>query len=167
MTAFRRMSGLSDVESYARAAAPTLAAVSVGSRIGLWLTIWRASAQLFYVAVTLLVFANLQDRSATITAALFGLVYASIRATTIANVFAFRRMTLVLDNEIRVVKKAVLPGLGPEPAPDDDIRKAVERLDRPLLLEYGGLAIIGLICLYYLFWALLYGASYQQLFELK
>src|SRR6201982_1960977 len=74
---------------------------------GLWPLAGRAAAQAFYIAVTLFVFPNMQDRTETITVALIGLVFASLRASTLAGACTQRRVALLLENQIRSVRQAI------------------------------------------------------------
>jgi hypothetical protein len=158
------MSVFSHVRAYQTPERTTFGRRCRASRIGAWPTAGRAIAQLLSIGLTLFVLANLQDRTLTIMVALLGLAYASIRATTIANVFAFKRMAAAWDDELDLIKQAVVPGLRAEAAPALETRAFTHDLDRQLWLEYAGLAIVGAICLCYLLSAIIFGIAYQQLF---
>ena len=133
---------------------------------GLWPLAGRAAAQAFYIAVTLFVFANLQDRTETITVALIGLVFASLRASTLAGACTQRRVALLLENQIRSMRQAMAQEIHARAISDAEIDQSLEALTKTLLVEYGGLAVIGAICLYHLGIAMLYGAAYQELLGL-
>ena len=124
------------------------------------------AAQAFYIAVTLFVFANLQDRTETITVALIGLVFASLRASTLAGACAQRRGALLLENEIRSVRQAMAQEIPSRAISDAEINRALEALVKPLRVEYAGLAVVGAICFYHLAIAIAYGAAYQELLGL-
>jgi len=124
------------------------------------------AAQGFYIAVTLFVFANLQDRTETITVALIGLVFASLRASTLASACAQRRVALLLGNEIRSVRHAMAQETSSRAISDAEIDRALAALMKPLRVEYAGLAVVGAICLYHLMIAIAYGAAYQELLGL-
>ena len=136
-----------------------------------WARLWPiaapAAAQVFYIAVTLFVFANLQDRTETITVALIGLVFASLRASTLAGACTQRRVALLLENEIKSVRQAVAQEIHSRAMPDAEINRSLAALTKPLLVEHAGLAVIGAICLYHLGIATLYGAAYQELLGLQ
>jgi hypothetical protein len=123
-----------------------------------------AMVQLFSIALALFVLAHLQDRTLTILVALLGLAYASIRAATIASVFEVRRMAAAWDNELSLLRKAVLSAPAAETIAVAATRSRFNPLDCQRRLEYAGLAIVGTICLFYLLSALVYGIAYQQLF---
>lgn len=135
-----------------------------------WARLWpmagRAAAQAFYIAVTLFVFANLQDRTETITVALIGLVFASLRASTLAGACTQRRVALLLENEIRSVRQAMAQEIHSRAISDAEIGRSLEALTKALRIEYAGLAVIGAICLYHLGIATLYGAAYRELLGL-
>jgi hypothetical protein len=121
-------------------------------------------AQLFSVGLALFVLAHLQDRTLTILVALLGLAYASIRAATITNVCAVRRMAAAWDHELSLLRKAVMPAAAAEAIASVETRPRLAQLDRQLRLEYAGLGIVGAICLCYLLSSLIFGIAYQQLF---
>ena len=135
-----------------------------------WARLWplagRAAAQGFYIAVTLFVFSNLQDRTETITVALIGLVFASLRASTLAGACTQRRVALLLENEIRSVRQAMVQELHSRAIPAAAIDRSLDALTKALRIEYAGLAMISGICLYHLGIATLYGAAYQELLGL-
>lgn len=133
---------------------------------GLWPLAGRVVAQAFYIAVTLFVFANLQDRSETITVALIGLVFASLRASTLGSACAQRRVAFLLENEIKSVRRAMAEQMPSEPVADAELDRALEAVTMPLRIEYAGLAMVGAICLYHLAVAIFYGAAYQELLGL-
>jgi hypothetical protein len=132
----------------------------------LWPVVGHAAAQAFYIAVTLFVFANLQDRTETITVALIGLVFASLRASTLAGACTQRRAALLLENEIKRVRRAMTQENHSRAISDADIDRSLDALSQPLRVEYAGLGMIGAICLYHLGIATLYGAAYQELLGL-
>ena len=132
----------------------------------LWPVAGRAAGQAFYIAVTLFVFANLQDRTETITVALIGLVFASLRASTLAGACTQRRVALLLENEIRSVRQAMAQEIHSRAISDAEIDRSLEALTKALHIEYAGLAVIGAICLYHLGIAILYGAAYRELLGL-
>jgi hypothetical protein len=123
-----------------------------------------ASVQLFSIALAWFVLAHLQDRTLTILVALLGLAYAGIRAATSTSVFELRRMAAAWDHELSLLRRAALSAPAAEPIAAAGTSARLNRLDRRLWLEYAGLAIVGAICLFYLFSALVYGIAYQQLF---
>lgn len=133
---------------------------------GLWPLAGRAAAQAFYIAVTLFVFANLQERTETITVALIGLVFASLRASTLAGACTQRRVALLLENQIRSVRQAMAQEIHARAISDAEIDRSLEALTKPLRVEYAGLGVVGAICLYHLGIAMLYGAAYQELLGL-
>ena len=136
-----------------------------------WARVWPmargAAAQAFYIAVTLFVFANLQDRTETITVALIGLVFASLRASTLAGACTQRRVALLLENEIRGVRQAMAQERHPGAISAAKIDRSLDALTKALRIDYAGLAVIGAICLYHLGIATLYGAAYQELLGLN
>jgi len=132
----------------------------------LWPVARRAAAQAFYIAVTLFVFSNLQDRTETITVALIGLVFASLRASTLAGACAQRRVALLLENEIRGVRQAMTQESPSRSISDAEIDRSLDALIMPLRVEYAGLAVIGATCFYHLAVATVYGAAYQELLGL-
>ena len=131
-----------------------------------WPLAGRVAAQAFYIAVTLFVFANLQDRTETITVALIGLVFASLRASTLAGACAQRRGALLLENQIRSMRQAMAQEIPSRAISDAEIDRALAALTKPLRVEYAGLALVGAICLYHLMIAIAYGAAYQELLGL-
>ena len=133
---------------------------------GIWLRAGRLAAQAFYVAVTLVVFANVQDRTQTITVALIGLVFASLRATSLASACAQRRAALLLEIEIRNMRQMAALGTQALAIGSSELDWSIEAPAKPLNIEYAGVAAIGAICLYHLAVAILYGMAYQQILEL-
>jgi hypothetical protein len=135
-----------------------------------WVRLWpwagRAAAQAFYIGVTLFVFSTLQDRSETITVALIGLVFASLRASTLAGACTQRRVALLLENQIRSVRQAMPQEIHSRAISEAEIDRSLDALTKPLRVEYAGLAVIGGVCLYHLSIATLYGAAYQELLGL-
>jgi hypothetical protein len=156
------MTGLAHAPDSLRADAATRGA----GRGRLWPVVWRIVAQAFYIAFTLFVFANLQDRSETITVALIGLVFASLRASTLAGACAQRRVAFLLENEVRSVRQTVAQEIHSRALSAAQIDRSLEALTMPLRIEYAGLAVIGAICLYHLGIAIVYGAAYQELLGL-
>ena len=132
----------------------------------LWPIVARAAIGLAYIGVTLFVFASLQDRSETITVALIGLVFASLRATTSGGVCAQRRVVFLLENEIKSARRTIAEGIPSQSASDTELDRSLDALARPLRVEYVGLAAIAAICLYQLSLAIFYGMAYQQILEL-
>jgi hypothetical protein len=156
------MTGLAHAPDYLTADAATRGA----GRGTLWPAAGRVAAQAFYIAVTLFVFVNLQDRSETITVALIGLVFASLRASTLAGACAQRRIALLLENEIKNVRQTMAREIHSLPVSDAELDRSLEAMMKLSRIEYAGLAVIGAICLYYLGVAMLYGAAYQELLGL-
>lgn len=156
------MTGLAHAPDYVRADATTRGE----GRGQLWPAAGRVAAQAFYIAVTLFVFANLQDRSETITVALIGLVFSSLRASTLASACAQRRIALLLENEIKNVRQTMAREIHSLPVSDAELDRSIDALTRLSRIEYAGLAVIGAVCLYHLGVAIFYGAAYQELLGL-
>ena len=157
------MTGIVDAADYVRPA--------TAPRSGEWLSrLWpitgRVAMCLGYIGVTLLVFASLQDRSETITVALIGLVFASLRTTTLGGVCAQRRVAFILENELKSARRTTAQGISSEPVCDIELDRSLDALSRPLRVEYVALAAIASICLYQLSLAVFYGMAYQQILEL-
>jgi hypothetical protein len=157
------MTGIAHAADYARAAA--------APRSGEWLSrLWpvlgRVAICIGYIGITLFVFASLQDRSETITVALIGLVFASLRATTLGGVCAQRRVAFILENEIKSVRRTIAQDIPSEPAFDSELDRSLDAMVKPLRVEYIGLAAVASICLYQLSLAIVYGMAYQQILEL-
>lgn len=133
---------------------------------GLWLLAGHVLVQAGFIAVTLLVFAYLQDRSETITVALIGLVFASLRASTLSGACAQQRVALLLENEIKSVRRNMAEHLESLPASDIELDRGLDALAKPLRIDYAGLAIVGAICFYHLAIAIFFGAAYQELLGL-
>ncbi|HEY1505901.1 MAG TPA: hypothetical protein VGF92_16465 [Stellaceae bacterium] len=133
---------------------------------GLWPAAGYVAVQILYISITLFIFANIQDRSETITAALIGLVFAGLRASTLASACAQRRAALLLQNEIKSVRQAMAQDIRSPAVSNADIDRSLEALTKPFRLEYAGLAAIAAICLYHLGIAILYGTAYQELLGL-
>jgi hypothetical protein len=132
----------------------------------LWPVVARIAICTCYIGLVLFVFASLQDRSETITVALIGLVFASLRATTLGGVCAQRRVAFLLESEIRNARQTIAQGI---PAPlisDAEFDQALDALTRSLRVEYVGLAVIASICVYQLSLAVFYGMAYRQILEL-
>ena len=158
------MTGLAHAPEFLRADATT----SSGERLrGLLPLAGRVAAQIFYIAVVFFVFANLQDRSETITVALIGLVFASLRASTLASACAQRRVALLLENEIKSVRRTMAQEIPSLPVSDMELDRALEAQAKRLRIEYAGIAVIGAICFYHLGIAILYGMAYQELLGLR
>ena len=104
------------------------------------------AVQIFTVGLSWLVFANVQDREQTITIALLGLAYAGLRGNATANRLTLRRIASILETSQNT---------------------QVTAADRAAWLDYTGLTLLGLICLYHLGIALLYGAALKQILELN
>lgn len=132
----------------------------------LWPVAGRITAQAFYIAVTVFVFTNLQDRSETITVALIGLVFASLRASTLAGACAQRRVALLLENEIKNVRQTLAQEIRSLPVSDAELDRSLDAMTMLSRIEYAGLAVVGGICLYHLGIAIFYGAAYQELLGL-
>src|SRR6185312_564554 len=132
----------------------------------LWPIVARAAIGLAYIGVTLFVFASLQDRSETITVALIGLVFASLRATTSGGVCAQRRVAFLLENEIKSARQTIAQGIPSTPVSDTAFDRSLDALSRPMRIDYAGLAVIASICLYQLSLAIFYGMAYRQLLGL-
>jgi hypothetical protein len=158
------MTGLAHAADYARAAA----APRLGARLnGLWPLAARLTACACYIGITLFVFASLQDRTETITVALIGLVFASLRASTITGTCAQRRIAFLLENEIKSARRTITQGIDAASVSDATLDRSLDALAKPLRVEYAGLTVIGAICLYQLSLAILYGMAYQQILELR
>ncbi len=134
---------------------------------GLWPIAGRVAVCACYIGVALFVFASLQDRTETITVALIGLVFASLRATTLVGVCAQRRVAFLLENEIKSARQTMAQGIPPTPVSDAEFDRSLDALSRPLLIDYASLAVIALICLYQLSLAVFYGMAYQQMLGLN
>jgi hypothetical protein len=158
------MTGIAHAADYLRAAA---APRSVEWLSGLWPIVGRVAVCACYIGITLFVFASLQDRSETITVALIGLVFASLRATTLGGVCAQRRVAYLLENEIKNARQTIAQGIPSTPVSDAEFDRCLDALARPLRVEYVGLAVIASICLYQLSLAIVYGMAYQQILELR
>lgn len=126
----------------------------------------RIAAQVFYIAVMLFLFANLQDRTETITVALIGLVFASLRASTLSSACAQQRVAFLLETEIKSVRQTMTQEARPLSISGAEIDQSLEALTKLLRIDYAGLTVIGAICLYHLGIAILYGAAYQELLGL-
>jgi hypothetical protein len=157
------MTGIAHAADYLRTAAAPRAGEWLS---GLWPIAGRVAACACYIGVTLFVFASLQDRSETITVALIGLVFASLRATTLGGVCAQRRVAFLLENEIKNARQTLAQGLPPAPVSDAEFDQSLDALARPVRIEYAGLALLASICLYQLSFAIFYGMAYRQIFEL-
>jgi hypothetical protein len=157
------MTGLAHAPEFLRADATTR---SEGVR-GLLPLAGRIAAQIFYISVVFFVFANLQDRSETITVALIGLVFASLRASTLASACAQRRVALLLENEIKSVRRTMAQEIPSLPVSDIELDRALEAQAKRLRIEYVGIAVIGATCFYHLGIAILYGMAYQELLGLR
>lgn len=156
------MAGLAHALGYRRADAATRGA----DRGRLWPMAGRIAAQAFYIAVVLFVFANLQDRNETITIALIGVVFASLRASTLAGACAQRRIALLLENEIKNVRQALAQEIHALPVSDAELGRSLDAMTMLSRIEYAGLAVIGAVCLYHLGMATVSGAAYQELLGL-
>jgi hypothetical protein len=158
------MTGLAHAADYLRAAA----APRRGERLrGLWPLAARLATCACYIGITLFVFASLQDRTETITVALIGLVFASLRASTITGTCAQCRMAFLLENEIKSARQTMAQGIDATLASDAALDRSLDALAKPLRIEYAGLTVIGAICLYQLALAIFYGMAYQQILELR
>jgi hypothetical protein len=133
---------------------------------GLWPIAGRVAFCVCYIGVALFVFASLQDRTETITVALIGLVFASLRATTLGGVCAQRRVAFLLENEIKSARQTIAQGIPSAPVSDAAFDRSLDALSRPLRIDYAGLAVIASICLYQLSLAIFYGMAYQQILGL-
>jgi len=158
------MTGLAHAADYLRAAATPRS--SAGLR-GLWPLAARFAFCACYIGITLFVFASLQDRSETITVGLIGLVFASLRASTLAGTCAQRRVAFLLENEIKSARQTIAQGIDAAPVSDIEFDRALEALAKPVRIEYAGLAAVAAICLYQLTLAVFYGMAYQQILELR
>jgi small-conductance mechanosensitive channel len=134
--------------------------------IRLWPVAGRVAICLGYIGITLFVFASLQDRSETITVGLIGLVFASLRATTLGGVCAQRRVAFLLENEIKSARRTIAEGIPSHPLSDAAFDRSLDALAKPLRVEYIGLAAVASICLYQLALAIFYGMAYRQILEL-
>jgi hypothetical protein len=132
-----------------------------------WPVAGRIAICTCYIGLVLFVFASLQDRSETITVALIGLVFASLRATTLGGVCTQRRVAFLLESEIRHARQTIAQGIPAKPVSDAELDRSLDDLTRPLRIEYLGLAAIASICVYQLSFAVFYGMAYQQIFELR
>lgn len=141
------MSSLAELRGYhpLEALARHVRGRKLGS-IAIWPSVGHAAVQIFSVGLAWVVFATVQDREQTITIALLGLAYAGLRANAVANRIALHRIASVLE------------------VPQNTEATSADRTAR---LDYAGLALLGLICLYHLGIAILYGAALQQILELN
>jgi hypothetical protein len=145
----------------------TAAAPRGGERLNrLWPVAARAAICLGYIGITLFVFASLQDRSETITVALIGLVFASLRAATLGGVCAQRRVAFLLENQIKSARRSIAERIPSQPVSDTEFDRSLAALAKPLRVEYVGLAAVASICLYQLSLAVFYGMAYRQILEL-
>jgi hypothetical protein len=159
------MTGLAHAPDFLQADATTT--TRGGERLrGLLPVAGRIAAQIFYVAVTLFLIANVQDRSETITVALIGLVFASLRASTLASACAQRRVAFLLESEIKSVRRTMAQEIPSLPVSDIELDRALDAQAKRLRIEYAGVAVIGAICFYHLGIAILYGMAYQELLGL-
>jgi small-conductance mechanosensitive channel len=133
---------------------------------GLWPIAGRVAFCVCYIGVALFVFASLQDRTETITVALIGLVFASLRATTLGGICVQRRVAFLLENEIKNARQTIAQGIPSAPVSDAAFDRSLDALSRPLRIDYAGLAVIASICLYQLSLAIFYGMAYQQILGL-
>jgi small-conductance mechanosensitive channel len=158
------MTGLAHAADYLRAAAVP----RIGEGLhGLWPMVARVALCAGYIGLTLFVFASLQDRQETITVALIGLVFASLRASTLAGTCAQRRVAFLLENEIKSARRTMAQGIDAAPISDVELDRSLDGLAKPLRIEYAGLTVIGAICLYKLVIAIFYGMAYQQILGLS
>jgi small-conductance mechanosensitive channel len=157
------MTGLAHAADYLRAAAPRR-----GEGLsGLWPMAARLAICAGYIGIALFVFASLQDRTETITVALIGLVFASLRASTLTGTWAQRRVAFLLENEIKSARQTMAQGIDAARISDDELDRSLDALAKPLRIEHVGLTVIGAICLYQLSLAIFYGIAYQQILELR
>lgn len=158
------MTGLAHAADYLRAAAMPRGGEALS---GLWSIATRVALCAAYIGITFFVFASLQDRSETITVALIGLVFASLRASTLAGACAQRRVAFLLENEIRSARQTMAQGIDAAPVSDAALDRSLDALAKPARIEYAGLTVIGAICLYKLALAIVYGMAYQQILGLN
>ena len=158
------MTGLAHAADYLRAAAGPRSGEGLG---GLWPMAARLAICACYIGIALFVFASLQDRTETITVALIGLVFASLRASTLTGTCAQRRVAFLLENEIKSARQTMAQGIDAAPVSDAEFDRSLDALAKPLRIEYAGLTVIGAICLYQLSLAIFYGIAYQQILELR
>jgi hypothetical protein len=133
----------------------------------LWPAVGRVAMCAGYIGLILFVFASIQDRSETITVSLIGLVFASLRATTLGGVCAQRRVAFLLENEIKNARQTIAQDILPATLSDAEFDRSIEALARPVRIEYVGLAAIAAICVYQISLAIFYGMAYQQILELR
>jgi hypothetical protein len=156
------MTGFAHAAEYLR----TAAAPRHGEWLsGLWPTAGRVAICLGYIGIILFVFTSLQDRTESITVALIGLVFASLRATTLGSACAQRRIAFLLESEIKQVRRTIAQGVPSSTVSDAEFDRALDALVKPARIEYVGLAVVASICLYQLTLAVIYGIAYQQIFE--
>jgi hypothetical protein len=150
--------------------APTFVSADAATRGkgrgALWSLAGRIPAQAFYIAVTLFLFDSLQDRTETITVALIGLVFASLRASTLSGACAQQRVAFLLETEIKSVRRTITQAAHSVPISDVELDRSLEALAMRSRIEYAGLAVVAAICLYHLGIAIFYGAAYQELLGL-
>jgi len=97
---------------------------------GLWPIAGRVAFCVCYIGVALFVFASLQDRTETITVALIGLVFASLRATTLGGVCAQRRVAFLLENEIKSARQTIAQGIPSTPVSDTAFDRSLELIEQ-------------------------------------
>lgn len=125
-----------------------------------WPSLGRAAAQILTIGIAWVVFADVQDREPTIIIALLGLAYAGLRADAVAHRTALRRIADILKGSFASQRQEGDPVGAAQ-------NTRVTPADRAAWLDYAGLALLGLICLYHLGIAILYGAALQQILELN
>jgi hypothetical protein len=157
------ITGLAHTADYLRAAA---APRNGKGRSGVWPVAARLALCACYIGGMLFVFASLQDRSETITVALIGLMFASLRASTLASTCAQQRVAFLLESEIKSARQTMAQGIGAAAISDVELDRSLDALAKPLRVEHAGLAVIAAICLYQLALAIFYGMAYQQILEL-
>jgi hypothetical protein len=157
----------SSARGYADESIAIAARRAVGHAAQLWPLIGCLLAQAFAIALAVFAFRNISDRTQTITVALLGLVYVSIRCSMLAHSAAMRRLTAAFECELLALKNAMAAGFESDPATEAERHRSVDAHNRRIRLEQTGLAIIALICLYHLGEAVFWGMAYAQVFELR
>ncbi len=113
-----------------------------------WLRItWLFLVQSFYVAVTIYVFSMLRGRLEILAVSLTGILYVTMRSMGIGAVIWLRSVLMSLQTEFDSLKSHINQDFMVD---SDERLEALERVKSenvPLWFDYGGLAVIGLLCL--------------------
>ena len=135
-------------------------------RAALWPLLRGAAVQLCLVALAVFLLTNLQDRTETITVALLGLAYASLRASAIGHGCALQRMASEIERELKGLRRSLPTGTDGRAESSAEACLAAANAAQPAWVDYLGLAAIAAICLYHLCVAIFFGMAYEQLLGL-